>query len=147
MFPPMIPVVAAVLEYLQGVDLSSMRFAYVGTFLGVPVALAFLYMVWREWGRAPSMRIAVPAVVGLFVAVAGAVVTHGTVYYDAPRGELIAQLTAPRVNGIYTRPQYATHVNDLVNEIQRQTGPGESIFVFPDGQAYYLITGRNNPTK
>jgi len=161
MFPPMVPIVAAVLEYLQGVDLSSMRFAYVGTFLGVPVALAFLYMRWRlsyptesstprgplKWGGAPVVRVAAPAVVGVFIAIAGAVVTHGSTYLDGPRDQMTAELTGPRVAGLKTLPSNATHINGLVAEIERQAGPGDSVFIFPDGQAYYVITGRTNPTK
>ncbi len=161
MFPPMVPIVAAVLEYLQGVDLSSMRFAYVGTFLGVPVALAFLYMRWRlsyptesstprgplKWGGAPVVRVAAPAVVGVFIAIAGAVVTHGSAYLDGPRDQMTAELTGPRVAGLKTLPSNATHINGLVAEIERQAGPGDSVFIFPDGQAYYVITGRTNPTK
>jgi len=161
MFPPMVPIVAAVLEYLQGVDLSSMRFAYVGTFLGVPVALAFLYMGWRlsyptesstprgplKWGGAPVVRVAAPAVVGVFIAIAGAVVTHGSTYLDGPRDQMTAELTGPRVAGLKTLPSNATHINGLVAEIERQAGPGDSVFIFPDGQAYYVITGRTNPTK
>jgi hypothetical protein len=143
----MVPIVAAVLEYLQGVDLSSMRFAYVGTFLGVPVALAFLYMGWRLWGGAPAVRVAVPAVVGVFIALAGAVVTHGSPYLDGPRDQMTAELTASRVAGLKTVPANAAHINNLVAEIERQTSPGDSVFVFPDGQAYYMITGRMNPTK
>ncbi|HYR53864.1 MAG TPA: hypothetical protein VEQ13_02985, partial [Methylomirabilota bacterium] len=138
MFPPMVPIVAAVLEYLQGVDLSSMRFAYVGTFLGVPVALAFLYMRWRlsyptesstprgplKWGGAPVVRVAAPAVVGVFIAIAGAVVTHGSTYLDGPRDQMTAELTGPRVAGLKTLPSNATHINGLVAEIERQAGPG-----------------------
>jgi len=147
MFPPMVPIVAAVLEYLQGVDLSSMRFAYVGTFLGVPVALAFLYMGWRQWGGAPAVRVALPAVVGVFIAVAGAVVTHGSPYLDGPRDQMTAELTGPRLAGLKTLPSNAARINGLVAEIERQTSPGDTIFVFPDGQAYYVITGRTNPTE
>jgi hypothetical protein len=157
MFPPMVTIVAAVLEYLQGVDLSSMRFAYVGTFLGVPVALAFLYMGWRIWGGAPAARAAVPAVVGVFIAISGAVVTHGSPYLDGPRDQMTAGLgwtgyapltEAPsRVTGLKTLPDNAAHIKGLVAEIEQNTAPGESIFVFPDGQAYYVITGRTNPTK
>jgi hypothetical protein len=146
MFPPMVPIVAAVLEYLQGVDLSSMRFAYVGTFLGVPVALAFLYMGWRQWAGAPVVRVALPAAVGVFIAVAGAVITHGSPYLDGPRDQMTAELTASRVAGLETLPANAAHINSLVADIERQAAPGESIFVFPDGQAYYVITGRTNPT-
>ena len=147
LFPPMLPIVAAVLEYLHCIDLNSMRFAYVGTFLGVPVALAFLYMGWRLWGRMPSMRVAVPATIGVFIAVAGAVVTYGSPYLDGPRSQLSTELTASTVAGLKTRPEYATHLNDIVAEIERQTAPGESVFVFPDGQTYYMVTGRTNPTK
>jgi hypothetical protein len=153
-FPPMVPIVAAVLEYLHCIDLNSMRFAYVGTFLGVPVALAFLYMGWRlspmptvKGVRAPAARLAVPAVVGLFISVAGAVVTHGSPYLDGPRDQMTVELTASRVAGLKTIPTNAAHISGLVTEIERNTAPGESIFVFPDGQAYYEITGRTNPTK
>jgi hypothetical protein len=147
LFPPLVPIVAAVLEYLHGVDLSSMRFAYVGTFLGVPVALAFLYMGWRLWGGASVVRMAMPGAVGVFIAVAGAVVTHGSPYLDGPRDQMTATFTSTRLAGISTVPSKAAHVNDLVAEIERDTGPGDSTFVFPDGQGYYVLTGRTNPTK
>ena len=94
MFPPAVPIVAVVLEYLHGIDLSSMRFAYVGTFLAVPVALVFLYMGWRLWGGLPALRFALPAVAGIFIAAAGAVVTHGSPYLDGPREQMTASLTA-----------------------------------------------------
>ena len=147
MFPPSIPIMAAVLEYLQGVDLSSMRFAYVGTFLGIPVALTFLYVGWRLWGGSAAVRVAIPATVGIFIAVAGAVVTHGSPYLDGPRDQLTAELTAPRLAGIKTLPSNAAHINGIVAEIEKDAAPGDRVFVFPDGQAYYVVTGRTNPTK
>lgn len=147
MFPPSIPIMAAVLEYLHGVDLSSMRFAYVGTFLGIPVALTFLYMGWRIWGGSAPVRVAIPVVVGVFVAVAGVVVTHGSPYLDGPRGQMKAAFTAPRLAGITTVPANSAHINDLVAEIEKDTAPGHPVFVFPDGQAYYVLTGRTNPTR
>src|SRR5712692_11309198 len=88
-----------------------------------------------------------PAVVGVFIAVAGAVVTHGSPYLDGPRDQMTAELTASRVAGLETLPANAAHINGLVVDIERQAAPGESIFVFPDGQAYYVITGGTNPTK
>jgi hypothetical protein len=147
LFPPSLPIIAAVLEYLHGIDLSSMRFAYVGTFLGVPVALAFLYMGWRIWGGAPAVRVAVPAVIGAFLVVSGAVITHGSPYLDGPRDQMTATFTAPRLAGIKTIPSNAAHVNGIVAEIEKDTAPGDRVFVFPDGQLYYVATGRTNPTK
>ena len=147
MFPPSIPIIASVLEYLQGVDLSSMRFAYVGTFLGVPVALAFLYMGWRLWAGSTAVRVAIPAVVGIFIAVGGAVITHGAPYLDGPRDQMTAEFTAPRLAGIKTVPANAAHVNGLVAEIERDSAPGDRVFVFPDGQLYYVATRRANPTR
>lgn len=147
MFPPSIPIIASVLEYLQGVDLSSMRFAYVGTFLGVPVALAFLYMGWRLWAGSAVVRVAIPAIVGIFIAVAGAVITHGAPYLDGPRDQMTAELTAPRLAGIKTIPANATHIQGIVAQIEKDTKPGDKVFVFPDGSAYYSVTGRTNPTK
>ena len=147
LFPPFIPIVAVVLEYLHGIDLSTMRFAYIGTFLGIPVALTFLYVGWRLWGGPELVRVAVPAVAGLFIVVAGAVVTHGTPYLDGPRDQLGATFTASKLAGISTTPANAQHVNGLVAAIEAATQPGEATFVFPDGQAYYVITGRRNPTR
>jgi len=98
-------------------------------------------------GGAPVVRVAAPAVVGVFIAIAGAVVTHGSTYLDGPRDQMTAELTGPRVAGLKTLPSNATHINGLVAEIERQAGPGDSVFIFPDGQAYYVITGRTNPTK
>jgi len=147
MFPPSLPIMAAVLEYLQGVDLTSMRFAYVGTFIGIPVALAFLYMGWRIWGGAPAIRVAIPVAVGAFIAVAGAVVTHGSPYLDGPRDQMTAGFATPKLAGITTLPANAKHVDDLVAEIEKDTPPGGRILVFPDGQSYYVLTGRTNPTR
>jgi hypothetical protein len=147
MFPPGIPIMAAVLEYLQGVDLSSMRFAYVGTFIGIPVALTFLYTVWRIWGGTPAVRVAIPVVVGVFIAVAGVVVTHGSPYLDGPREQMTADFTAPRLAGIKTLPGNASRINGLVAEIEKDTAPGDRLLVFPDGQSYYVLTGRRNPTR
>jgi hypothetical protein len=147
MFPPSLPIVAAVLEYLQGVDLSSMRFAYVGTFIGIPVALTCLYAGWRIWGGAPAVRVVIPVVAGAFIAVAGAVVTHGSPYLDGPRDQMAADFSAPRLAGIKTVPSNATHVNDLVAEIEKDTKPGDRLLVFPEGQSYYVLTGRTNPTR
>ena len=145
-FPPMVPVVAAVLEYIHGVDLSSMRFAYVGTFLGVPVALCFLHAMWRMAGAQSAVAVAVPAVVGVFIAVAGMVVTHGSPYLDGPRDQMTVTLSAPRLSGIATLPGNAQHIDALVEAIDGRTRPGDRVFVFPDGQAYYVVTGRVNPT-
>jgi hypothetical protein len=147
MFPPSVPSVAVVLEYLHGIDLSSMRFAYVGTFLAVAVALTFLYVGWRLWGGLPAVRFALPAVAGVFIAGAGAVVTHGSPYLDGPRDQMTASLTSARVVGINTLPNNATHISSIISEIEGRSSPGDTIFVFPDGQAYYVITGRTNPTK
>src|SRR5256885_3645428 len=104
MFPPMVPIVATVLEYLHGVDLSSMRFAYVGTFLAVPVALSLLYTGWRLFAPAALARVAAPAVVGTFVAAAGIVVTHGSPYLDGPRSEMTATFSSARLEGMHTVP-------------------------------------------
>jgi hypothetical protein len=147
MFPPSIPIVAAVLEYLHGVDLSSMRFAYVGTFLGIPVALTFLYVAWRLWGGSAAVRVALPVVVGVFLTFAGAVITHGSPYLDGPRDQMTADFTASRLAGIKTVPANADHVNGLVAAIEKDSAPGDRLFVFPDGQAYYVLTGRINPTR
>ena len=146
-FPPSIPIMAAVLEYLQGVDLTSMRFAYVGTFIGIPVALTFLYQGWRVWGGTPAVRVVIPVVVGLFIAVAGAVVTHGSPYLDGPRDQMTAGFGAPRLAGIKTLPRNAAHINGLVAEIEKDTASGDRVLVFPDGQVYYVVTGRTNPTR
>jgi hypothetical protein len=103
--------------------------------------------VLKSWSPPAFARIPAPAVVGLFVIVAGAVVTHGSPYLDGPRDQLTAGFTAERLRGVSTLPSNATHVNDLVSEIERDTPSGEATFVFPDGQAYYVATGRTNPTK
>ncbi len=147
LFPPAVPIVAAVLEYLQGEDLSSMRFAYVGTFLGVPVALLFLSRACRLWGAGRISRVAAPAVAGSFLVLAGAVITHGSPYLDGPRSDMTAGFTAPGLAGIATVPSNANHVNSLVAEIKRDTAPAQPTLVFPDGQVYYVLTGRENPTK
>ena len=147
MFPPSLTIMAAVLEYLQGVDLSSMRFAYVGTFIGIPVALTCLYTGWRIWSGAPAVRVALPVVVGAFIAVAGAVVTHGSPYLDGPRDQMTAEITTPKLAGIKTLPANAKHIDDLVAEIEKDTKPGDHVLVFPDGQSYYVLTGRTNPTR
>ena len=147
MFPPMVPIVAAVLEYLHGVDLSSMRFAYVGTFLGLPVALSFLFVAVKLLLPAARPRIAVPAVVGAFVALAGVVITHGSPYLDGPRDQMTSSFAVHRLTGISTVRSNASHVDGVVGLIEQKTAPGDRTFVFPDGQAYYVLTGRTNPTK
>ncbi len=147
MLPPSIPIIAAVLEYLQAIDLTSMRFAYVGTFIGIPVALTFLYTGWHVWGGAARVRVAIPVVVGVFIAVAGAFVTHGSPYLDGPRDLMTADFSASRLAGIKTLPGNAAHVNGLVAEIEKDTAPGDRVLVFPDGQVYYVLTGRTNPTR
>lgn len=146
-FPPVVPIVAAALEYLHGVDLSSMRFAYVGTFLGVPVAISFLYMCARLLTLDAVSRVAAPAVVGAFVVVAGAVVTHGSPYLDGSRAGMTATFDAPRLAGLSTVPTNADHVDGVVALIDKHTQPGDRTLVFPDGQVYYVVTGRHNPTK
>ena len=147
MFPPMVPIVATVLEYLHGVDLSSMRFAYVGTFLAVPVALSLLYTGWRLFAPAAVARIAAPAVVGTFVATAGIVVTQGSPYLDGPRSEMTATFSSARLEGMHTVPANASHVDGVVAAIERDTTAGDRTLVFPDGQVYYVVTGRDNATK
>jgi hypothetical protein len=79
--------------------------------------------------------------------VGGAVITHGAPYLDGPRDQMTAELTVPRLTGINTIPANAAHIQGIVAEIEKDTKPGDSIFVFPDGQAYYTVTGRLNPTK
>lgn len=147
LYPPMVPIVAAVLEYLHGIDLSSMRFAYAGTFLGVPVALTFIYALCRMAGAARLVSALTPAVLGAFIAAAGAVVTHGSPYLDGPRADMTATFGVPRLGGIATVPANADHVSALVREIDSRASATDAVLVFPDGQAYYVITGRSNPTK
>ena len=144
--PPVLPVLAFAMEYLHTISVTSMRFAYVGTFLGIPVALVFLAQLASLKPVAFASRFAAP-VVGAWIAVAGVVVLWGSPYLDGPRFEMTASFTDPRLAGIRTVPSEAAHVDGLAKIIEDRTKPGDLVLVFPDGQAYYLITGRENPTK
>lgn len=143
---PFLPVLAFCMEYLHTVSVTSMRFAYVGTFLAIPVALAFLTQLAAFSAKPAASRLAAP-ILGIWIAVAGAVVTYGSPYLDGPRSEMSAEFAAPRLAGLRTVPAEAGHVDRLAAIIQTRTKPGDAVLVFPDGQAYYLITGRPNPTK
>ena len=85
--------------------------------------------------------------VGVWIAVAGVVITAGSPYLDGPRSEMSATITQPRLAGIHTVPAEARHVEGIVAIIDSRTQPGDRVLVFPDGQAYYLASGRVNPTK
>ena len=60
---------------------------------------------------------------------------------------MTAGFTAPRLAGIKTLPANAAHIDDLVAEIEKDTKPGDRVLVFPDGQTYYVLSGRTNPTR
>jgi hypothetical protein len=146
MMPPFLPVLAFSMEYLHTISVTSMRFAYVGTFLAIPVALVFLAQLAALSPTPAASRFAAP-VIGIWIAVAGPVVTYGSPYLDGPRAEMTASFAAPRLAGLRTVPSEAGHVDRLAAIIESRTKPGDGVLVFPDGQAYYLITGRANPTK
>lgn len=144
--PPTLPVLAFSLEYLHTISVTSMRFAYVGTFLAIPVALVFLAQLASLKPVAAASRLAAP-IVGVWIAVAGTVVLLGSPYLDGPRAQMTASFAEPRLAGIRTVPANASHVDRLAAIIESRTGPGDAILVLPDGQAYYVVTGRTNPTK
>ena len=48
---------------------------------------------------------------------------------------------------IKSAPANVSHVDSIVSDIEQRTEPGQDVFVFPDGQAFYVLTGRRNPTK
>jgi hypothetical protein len=146
LIPPVLPVLAFSMEYLHTISVTSMRFAYVGTFLAIPTALVFLTQLASLTPKASASRLAAP-VLGVWIAAAGAAITFGSPYLDGPRAEMTASLAAPRVAGIRTVPAEAAHLDGLVQIIDQRTKPGDKVLVFPEGQAYYLITGRTNPTK
>ena len=146
LIPPVLPVLAFSMEYLHTISVTSMRFAYVGTFLAIPVALVFLAQLASLRPVAAASRIAAP-IVGAWIAVAGVVVLLGSPYLDGPRSEMTASFAESELAGIRTVPAEAAHVDGLAGIIEQHTKPGDLVLVFPDGQAYYVITGRQNPTK
>jgi Dolichyl-phosphate-mannose-protein mannosyltransferase len=144
--PPVLPVLAFSMEYLHTISVTSMRFAYVGTFLAIPVALVFLAQLASLKPVAASSRLSAP-VLGVWIAAAGAVITLGSPYLDGPRADMTAVFAAPRLAGVRTVPAEAGHVDRVAMIIEERTKQGDSVLIFPDGQAYYLMTGRVNPTK
>jgi hypothetical protein len=75
------------------------------------------------------------------------VVLLGSPYLDGPRSEMTASFAESELAGIRTVPAEAAHVDGLAGIIAQHTMPGDLVLVFPDGQAYYVVTGRVNPTK
>jgi hypothetical protein len=145
-FPPQLPLIALSVQLLHDYSLTGMRFSYVGTFLSIPTALLFLFGLGRAGLRFGGHRWGA-AVVGAWLAMAGPLVLFGSPYLDGPRTELAAGFREPALAGLRTLPANARHVDATVAAVDRYSRPGQAAFVFPDGQGYYVLTGRRNPTR
>lgn len=154
LFPPHLPATALVLQYLGQYNYAGVKFAYVSSFLSVPVALLFLRGIARTrftssalpaWR--PPLAALTAIMVGIWIVVGSIVVTRGTVYRDGTRAELTTGFQTPRLAGITTRPENAALLDGLVTTVERNTKPGDPILVFPDIPVLYFLTGRTNPTR
>jgi hypothetical protein len=146
LFPPQLPLLAFAIQFLQDYSVAGMRFSYVGTYLSIPTALIFVHGLARIREGFGANRWAA-VVVGAWVAAAGALILNGSPYLDGPRGQLTAGFAEPQMAGLSTLPGNAKHVDATVALLQRYSRPNQAVFVFPDGQAYYFLAGRNNPTR
>jgi hypothetical protein len=146
LFPPQLPLLAFSVQFLQDYSVAGMRFSYVGTYLSIPTALLFVSGLARVRTGFGANRWAA-AVVGVWVAAAGALILHGSPYLDGPRSQLTAGFAAPQMSGLTTLPGNAQHIDATVDLLKRYSRPNQAVFVFPDGQAYYFLAGRDNPTR
>jgi hypothetical protein len=146
LFPPQLPLLAFSLQLLQDYSVAGMRFSYVGTFLSIPTALLFIYSLARIGVGFRANRWAA-AVIGVWVAATGALILHGSPYLDGPRSQLTAGFAEPQMAGLRTVSANAKRVDSTVALLQRYSRPDRSVFVFPDGQAYYNLARRRNPTR
>lgn len=154
LFPPHLAALALVLQYLGQYNYAGIKFAYVSSYLSVPVALLFLRGIARtrfttlpllDWR--PPLATLTATLVGIWIAVGSILVTRGTVYRDGTRAELTASFQTPRLTGITSTASNAALVDGLVRTVDRNTRPGDPILVFPDFPVLYFLTGRTNPTK
>lgn len=146
LFPPQLPLLAFSLQLLQDYSVAGMRFSYVGTFLSIPTAILLIHGLARTGIGFRANRWAA-AVVGVWVAATGMLILQGSPYLDGPRSQLTAGFAEPQLAGIRTLPANAKRVDTTVALLQRYSRPDQPVFVFPDGQAYYNLAQRRNPTR
>jgi hypothetical protein len=153
LFPPELPALALGLQYVAQFNAAGVRFSYYGTFLTVPIAILFLRALVLDrlsWQRGPfAIRVIAlaPALLGLLVAAAGIVDTHGVVFRDGPRSQLSATFATPRLHGLRSLPANRERLDGLVALVESRTSPGDPIVVLPDFPVLYFLTGRRNPTR
>jgi hypothetical protein len=146
LFPPQLPLLAFSVQLLQDYSVAGMRFSYVGTFLSIPTALLFVHGLARI-GAGFSANRWTAVVLGVWLAATGTVILYGSPYLDGPRSRLTASFAEPQLAGLRTLPANAERVDATVALLERYSKPNEPVFVFPDGQAYYFLTKRRNPTR
>ena len=146
LFPPQLPLIAFSLQLLQDYSVAGMRFSYVGTLLSIPTAILFIHGLARTGIGFRANRWAA-AVIGVWVAATGALILQGSPYLDGPRSQLTASFAEPQLAGIHTLPANAKRVDTIVTLLERYSRPGQPVFVFPNGQTYYNLAQRRNPTR
>ncbi|MBI9076271.1 MAG: glycosyltransferase family 39 protein [Desulfatibacillum sp.] len=108
----------------------------------LPIALpALLYVADNAIARIPGWWRVLPvlALAGMFA-----------VFLDAPLVLSLSKgvpLSMERGLGVKTDPETTAILNELVEEIQARTLPGEAIFVVPWAPLVYLLADRPNPTR
>ena len=149
---PSLPLVALAIQYLAQYNYAGIANGYIGTFLSLPSALAFLAMAGRRKGIGLGpLRASVPRLgalaLGLWFGVAGFIVTRSFTYVEGPRADLVVPVQGHKLDGILTTDSTASHTQATLDLIDRKTRPGDPILVLPDWSILYYLSDRTDPTK
>lgn len=153
--PPVeVLVIALALQYFSQFTTTGILYSYIGAYLSVPCAVLLLWALARGIAADSAGRLrqlswspAVPAVLALWIVVTSAIYVRDHVYFDAPRSQLTATFSTPKLAGITSTPANVRRIDGVVAMIDRYSKPGDPILVMPDLSCMYYLTDRVNPTR
>jgi hypothetical protein len=132
---------ALTIQYLSGYNYSGLVFAQ----MGAAIAFPFAYITLKELAPVRSARV---LLVFAAVALVGLVAVHkyNYVYHEGKRFNLVREYKEQKLIGVRSTPKMVTHVEKILDAINRHSPPDSYIFTYPDYPALYFLTGRQNPT-
>ena len=151
--PPMLFVIAVVMQYLAQFTFTGIIYSYLGAYLSLPLATVLLLSLSdqaRSGSSGPvsgTVTAVAPVLFGLWVVVASANFVHNYVYFDAPRAQLTARFETPKLAGITSTPANVRRIDGVVRLIDEYSKPGDPVLVIQDFSALYFLTDRVNPTS